>query len=173
MDFENKTRRRQFLLEQYRNFGELRRENYAQYYIDNENLQDDEHTIQADMSDLLIGCMALFIFVYQYIFELFKQKEDIGSFQLLGMTKKEIGRIYFYKVFIVTFIAFMIATLYKLEDIHLSYQIDYVLKIFKFSVLFKPISLVLLVMIGVCLVSVMPIVMILNNSGLENKSIKD
>lgn len=173
MDFENKTRRRQFLLEQYRNFGELRRENYAQYYIDNENLQDDEHTIQADMSDLLIGCMALFIFVYQYIFELFKQKEDIGSFQLLGMTKKEIGMIYFYKVFIVTFIAFMIATLYKLEDIHLSYQIDYVLKIFKFSVLFKPISLVLLVMIGVCLVSVMPIVMILNNSGLENKSIKD
>lgn len=173
MDFESKAQRRQFFLEQYQNFGELRREIYAQYYIDNENLRDDEHTIQADMSDLLIGCMALFIFAYQYMFELFKQKEDIGSFQLLGMTKKEIGMIYFYKVFIIVFIAFVIATLYKLEDIHLSYQMAYVLKIFKFSVLVKPISLVLLVMIGVCLVSVMPIVMILNNSGLENKNLKD
>lgn len=174
IDFDNVSQRTAAFLNNYQEIGELKYTFYGQYWFDDEDIFEyDNNIIKPNLYDLLIGCVALFIFVYQYIFELFKQKEDIGSFQLLGFTKKEIGSIYFFKSLMIMSISFIIATLYQLEDIYRSYNIAQVLKIFKVSVLAIPIFVVLMIMIIICLVSLLPIVIILNNSGLENKVLKE
>lgn len=120
-----------------------------------------------------IVCIAI-IYIYQFSFELWKQREDIGTYQLLGLTKKEIWQIYFYKSFIISLFGIVAGGIYHFLDFYYTYQsLKYEVILFQPSTIIPTILIALLVnMIMIC-ISLIPLYGITKKDGLENKNIKD
>lgn len=119
---------------------------------------------------LVIIISSLFIiYLYQAMFELLKEREDIGSYQILGLTNKEISKIYFYKLCYINSIGLLIGLGYFIMDKTYQYSFDAVMKIpVLFAVIISVMSLFVLSML-----SLLPLRFILHNSGIENKNWRD
>lgn len=114
------------------------------------------------------------IYIYQFIFELLKQKEDIGSYQLLGATKIEIGKIYFDKSMIIAFIGFALGVIWDFFDIYYTYQSLTIATIFlDKSILAIIYILVFIVMAIIVVLSLLPLRRILKRNALENKNTRE
>ena len=83
------------------------------------------------------------IYIYQLSYEILKQRETIGTYQLLGMRKFEIWRIYVYKSGMIALIGFVCAVYYHFADIYLNYGLN-LFYTYTFLVTTSPISFVYL-----------------------------
>lgn len=114
------------------------------------------------------------IYIFQMIFEIIKQREDIASFQLLGLTHKEIYQIYFFKSLYISFIGLIIGSGYYFLDIYYQYQsLTQIDQLFApLSIFIHIISVILLMNIVNCLILV-PLKHILSQDAFENKNIRE
>lgn len=122
---------------------------------------------------LFIICIAV-IYIYQFSFELWKQREDIGTYQLLGLTKKEIWQIYFYKSFIISLIGLVAGGIYHFLDFYYTYQsLKYEAILFHPSTIIPTILIALLINVMIICISLIPLYGITKKDGLENKNTKE
>jgi ABC-type lipoprotein release transport system permease subunit len=121
---------------------------------------------------LIIAILILMIYVYQYMFELYKQKEEIGSYQLLGLTNKEITSIYFYKTLIVTLIGFIIGMGAFIMDVYYNYSPrDF--HTFMITTLVPLLLTIIIILFIINVICVIPLKGILKHDGIENKNIRE
>lgn len=106
------------------------------------------------------------IYIYQFIFELFNQKEDIGTFQLLGFLHKEIWQIYFYKSLYISIVGFGMGLFCYSLNCFYRYP-SYSAMMWK--TIYSSSFIVLGVVVVMLVVSLLPLHRILQKEGLENK----
>ena len=117
---------------------------------------------------LFIFCMSVVIFIYTFVFELFKDKENIGTYQLLGLNKKEIIVIYVCYLMIIVLIGILLGC--GGAYLELLYNYGFVHKII-FYIL--PILLCLFIMTFVFFISIMPLLYLVKRNAFENKLTRD
>lgn len=151
----------------YEKYNIYSSEDYTEFY---EESIISEKTIQL----LLIIIVIAIVYIYQFVFELLKQREDIGSYQLLGLTHKEIWQIYFYKSFITIGIGYSLGLIYYIVDMYYRYQpslkVQYVLD---WQGLLLVIVFGLLVVIIILLISLFPLRIIVKNDAFVNKNARE
>lgn len=134
----------------------------------------DESISEGTIQRLLIMSAVAVIYIYQFIFELLKQKEDIGSYQLLGLTSQEIGQIYFYKSLIAVAIGFIGGVIYYILDMYYKYQSflqeSYVLS---FEALMPTILFGFVIVMIVLMISLLPLRNIVKKDAFENKNTRE
>lgn len=126
--------------------------------------------LEADYINVIkIVCFSI-VYIFQYSFELYKQKEDIGSYQLLGFTKKEVASIYFCKSFIIGMIGLICVGIYFYLDIYYTYKalINYQYIFSIVNIVFMILGAVFIIVI-ISFISLYPLLFILKNEGIENK----
>ena len=122
---------------------------------------------------ILIVSMAI-IYIYQMYFELYKQREDIGSFQLLGMTHLEIESIYIYQSLIMIVIGFILGMIYNLLDLYYTFQSLYELQyVLSFDKMMIVIVFGLMIICIVFILSVLPLKRIVKNDAFTNKNVRE
>lgn len=121
---------------------------------------------------LIIGTSV--IYIYQLSFELFKQRETIATYQLLGLRKIEIWKIYMYKSLFIASLGFVFALYYHFADMLIEHGGNGGWHIFMdpLPLLEQVIPALILIMILISL-SLLPIYSILKKDGLENKTIRE
>lgn len=121
---------------------------------------------------LMIG--AGVIYVYQLAYEVIKEKENIGTYQLLGLRKREIWWIYASKSFLIAAIGFMIGILYYFANLNMDEYYHTIIQIFISPVaLISQIGISLLIIIMLIFLSLLPIYSLLRKDGLENKHLRE
>lgn len=131
--------------------------------------QDSYDSFPIFSLSMIIG--ASFIYVYQLAFEIFKQRETIGTYQLLGLRKFEIWQIYAYKSFFIAIIGLICSIYYHFASYYLN--VEY-WKIYITPVaLLWQIGISIIVIIILIALSLLPLHSILNKEGLENKNIRE
>lgn len=130
--------------------------------------------LEVDYLNILkIVCFSI-VYIFQYSFELYKQREDIGSYQLLGFTRNEVASIYFCKSFIIGMIGLICGGVYFYLDIYYIYKglIDY-------QYIFSVINIGLIILgaifaiVVISFISLYPLLFILKNEGVENKYMRE
>ena len=81
----------------------------------NMNMNIEENTQNIPFIEISIMLGTGIIYIYQLSYEILKQRETIGTYQLLGMRKFEIWRIYVYKSGMIALIGFVCAVYYHFE----------------------------------------------------------
>ncbi|MEG0276646.1 MAG: FtsX-like permease family protein [Coprobacillus sp.] len=143
-------------------------------YYNKESLESDFSIDSINMTVLLIITGIAIIYIYQFSFELLKQKEDIGTLQLLGLQKREIRNIYFYKSLIVGGIGMILGILYyylECYDLLKKMNSEYILSNPTTIAIHVIISLIIITII-IC-ISLIPLRYILKSDGLENKNTRE
>lgn len=173
--FDNIQQKNQFLLSYPQEICDLsNRYSLTKHYVN--MLYDNDEPLLANYTIeriLLIAMMAV-IYIYQFGFELLKQRENIGTYQLLGLTKNEIWSIYFYKALMVVGIGMTIGTVYHLLDYYYMTR-----SLSSFAIVFAPTTLLLnfvitlVLFICILVVSLLPMFSITKRFGLENKNIRE
>lgn len=124
-------------------------------------------------SSLLILGISM-IYIYQFTNELFKQKEDIGTYQLLGFTHKEIFQIYFYKSLIIASFGFIAGAIYYTLDCYYKYHsLSYEHLLWQPHAIFFIGIFTIILIIVIISISLLPLTHILKNDGLQNKYTND
>lgn len=137
----------------------------------NMNMNIEENTQNIPFIEISIMLGTGIIYIYQLSYEILKQRETIGTYQLLGMRKFEIWRIYVYKSGMIALIGFVYAVYYHFADIYLNYGLN--------NIYFTPthfwLQLLpsLLFILSLIVLSLLPIYSILRKDGLENKNIRE
>lgn len=171
VDFKTIPMKTKFLLEHSKDYVHLDNKYNILY-----NVYDEETKEYGDIisSGLLMITIVSIIYIYQFSFELLKQKEDIGSYQLLGFTHKEIRSIYFYKSLIIGFIGFLFGMIYYFLDIYYRYY-SLVAMQYLFEVTLNVIMLIISFIIVVLIIalSMIPLYYILNKDAFENKNTRE
>lgn len=113
------------------------------------------------------------IYVCQYGYETIKQKEDIGSYQLLGMTGKELSKIYFYKSFIIALFGMLVGCIYD----GLVWYYNHALKTITIDVIIVsfavPYVITILMIAFISIMSLIPLIHIVKHNAFENKLTRD
>lgn len=173
--FDNIEDKIEFLFNQANDIAKLK-EKYSitTYNYDSDETYQGSFISSSSITRLLIISSLAVIYIYQFIFEILKQREDIGSYQLLGLTHKEIWSIYLFKSIIIISIGFVLGTLYYLSDIYIIYK-EYSLEQFAltFENLCPAIILGVIVIIIILLLSLSPLRYIMKKEGFENKNIRE
>lgn len=151
------------------------------YYCDNgemlygymADLQSDYKTLAFRfwMNIFIIVSLSI-VYIYQFIFEILKQREDIGSYQLLGMTCHEIWQIYFYKsVFIGMIGIFCGSIFYFLNEFYAYYSLS--IENGLMMSLFLGFLVALFVIVIVVIISLIPLRYIVKRDAFDNKNVKE
>lgn len=145
------------------------------YWQDGMLLEQYQMNSQYDIFDSfpILSCIigASFIYVYQLAFEIFKQRETIGTYQLLGLRKFEIWQIYAYKSFFIAIIGLICSIYYHFASYYLN-NIEWNIYI-TFNALLWQIGISLVIIAILIALSLLPLYSILNKEGLENKNIRE
>lgn len=112
--------------------------------------------------------MSIIIFIYTFAFEMFKDKENIGTYQLLGLNIKEIITIYMFHLLILIFIGFVLGC--SGAYLELIYNYGFIHKLI-FYIL--PIILCLLIIVFVVVISMIPLLYLVKRNAFENKVARD
>jgi len=176
IDFGNVDNRTRFLIDQPQRYIY-----FFNAYEQRENFYNDENDIDEYSESIdgfkfytiIISCAAM-IYIYQFSFELSKEREDIGNYQLLGLTHQEIRSIYFYKSIFIAGIGMIFGTLYHFLDVYYKYYEltarDYLFYIpsYIFVIIFGCMIILMIV-----LLSLIPLHYILKNDAFENKNVRE
>ncbi len=171
LSFDNVHERTQALITYSQDFSRINQK----YEVSLSDYNQEEVSVsQTDIQSLLlIGALAI-IYIYQFIFELYKQKEDIGCYQLLGLTHKEIGSIYFFKSLITIMIGFIFGSIYYGLDIYYKYnalmEMEYIFHV-NTSLIIIGVSFIVVMMI--LIISLLPLKGILKKDAFENKNTRE
>ena len=123
---------------------------------------------------LLIICCISVIYIYLYSFEIWKQREDIGSFQLLGLSKNEIFKIYFYKSFIICMFGITCGGIYYFLDLYYKYHALINMQyIFSLYLIVFTILCSMMIIILISFISLIPLKGILKKDAFENKNTRE
>lgn len=159
-----------------------RQNNATQYYGEDSLLRAQlelNSQIENDYSGIPYFQLSLllitgFIYMYQLSYEILKQRQTIGTYQLLGLRKFEIWKIYAYKSLFIALIGLMITFYFHFVDTLMQYSGDERYHIFfDFIPLLKQILPTLLMIMIFITLSLLPIYSILKKDGLENINAKD
>ena len=108
------------------------------------------------------------IYVFLSSLDIFHQKEDIGTYQLIGMSFKEIKSIYFYKSLIISFVSIVCAGgCYLLKY----YEYARYQNIYQYFVI-PPVITIIIVFVTIWFI-VYPLSFILKKDAFENKLTRD
>lgn len=141
--------------------------------------QELSSLIETDYSEIPYFQLTLlsitgFIYMYQLSYEILKQRQTIGTYQLLGLRKFEIWKIYAYKSLFIALIGLMIAFYFHFVDKLMQYMGNGRYHVFfDFIPLLKQILPTLLMIIIFIILSLLPIYSMLKKDGLENVNAKD
>ncbi|MBS5111666.1 MAG: ABC transporter permease [Coprobacillus cateniformis] len=114
------------------------------------------------------------IYIYQLSFELLKQRETIATYQLLGLRKIEIWKIYMYKSLFIASLGFVFALYYHFADMFIAHGGNGGWHIFMDPIPFLQQVIPTLILIVILIsFSLLPIYSILKKDGLENKTIRE
>lgn len=171
VDFKDISMKTKCLLERSKQYAEFE-DKYNRVYSDYEEVNNDY--LDIIRSGIMKIAAVSIIYIYQFSFELLKQKEDIGSYQLLGFTHKEIRSIYFYKSLIIGFIGFLFGMIYYLLDIYYKYYSLISMK-YLFTGITNMIVFIVSFMIIVFIIalSLTPLYYILKKDAFENKNTRE
>lgn len=110
----------------------------------------------------------MIIYVYLHFFKLLNQKEEVSTYQLIGMTSKEISMIYFIESFLYCFIGCIAGLLFYI----LNAQYYYGLYSLQNTVLISLAVTIGIVIITIFL-SVVPLKAVMKRDAFENKMARD
>lgn len=147
---------------------------YDVIMIDNYGLNIDIQSTSFNIVYIAIIVGIAIVYIYQFIFELWKQSEDIGSYQLLGLTHKEIGSIYFFKSLMIVLIGYVLGIFIYLLEINFkiqSYALFHVAHNFIITYISGLIGLG--VVIAVMILSLLPLRNIVQKDAFENKNTRE
>ena len=173
LSFNDRKQRTQFLLDYAKDIAQLQKEySYAAFLI----IQPREEHIftQTNIQRMILIVSMAIIYIYQMYFELYKQREDIGSYQLLGMTHREIESIYIYQSLIMIVIGFILGMIYNLLDLYYTFQSLYELQyVLSFDKMMIVIVFGLMIICIVFILSVLPLKRIVKNDAFTNKNVRE
>lgn len=105
------------------------------------------------------------IYAYQLAYEIMKQREMIGTYQLIGLTKKEIVSIYGLKSLYISLIGYGLALFFSFSTgINVMFDMTMII-----TMAITPIIFIIIFNI----ISLMPLLTILKKTGLENKHFRE
>ena len=170
LSFDDRKQRTQFLLDYAKDIAQLQKEySYDAFLF----IQPREAHIlnKTNIQRMILLVSIAIIYIYQMNFELYKQREDIGSYQLLGMTHREIESIYIYQSLMMIVIGFLLGLIYYLLDQYSTFQsLNYVLSFDKMMIV---IVFGLMMISIVFILSVLPLKRIVKNDAFTNKNIRE
>lgn len=124
---------------------------------------------------LLFIAICAVVYIYQFAYEIYKQRDDIGSYQLLGMTTHEIWKIYFYKSLFIGLVGFISGGIYNFLDRYYIYQgmSEYLDRIMSISYILPVVLISLVIVILFMVLSLIPLWSILRNEAFDNKNVRE
>lgn len=141
--------------------------------VESQMITQEGMTISFWKNVFIIILLAI-IYIYQFVFELLKQREDIGTYQLLGMTHKEIWLIYFYKALLIGVVGLLCGGVYYFLDGYHEYQsLSNEGLFYQISTLLPTMLLAFIVVIVMIVISLIPLRGILKRGAFENKNIRE
>lgn len=129
------------------------------------------HSLSYISTVIIVG--ASVIYVYQLAYEIMKDKENIGTYQLLGFQKREIWMIYASKSLFIAMIGFVCAVYYHFVSLYMN-NVDGNWPIYITSkAIREQIGIPILIIIVLISLSLLTIYSILRKDGLENKQLRE
>lgn len=129
---------------------------------------ESQKPIETNLKVYIFLMSLIVVYIFLFSLESLHHKEDIGTYQLIGMTSKEIKHVYFYKSFIISFVGFILGGIYYMLTYYSLIRSKDVI-----NYLVLPPIITWIVLMVIIVLSLISLHTVLKGSGFDNKLTRD